>query len=76
MANMSYCRFRNTKADMEDCLDALKDREELSKEEFGACKRMLKDIVEFLVDEGIVEDDYEELKERLQDFFDDISVEE
>jgi hypothetical protein len=61
---------------MEDCLDALRNYEELSKEEHTACKRMFKYIVEFLVDEGVIEDDSEELKERLQDFFDSISVEE
>ena len=36
MANMSYCRFRNTEIDLEDCLDALNMQEELSREEFEA----------------------------------------
>lgn len=25
MANMSYCRFRNTSADLRDCVDALEE---------------------------------------------------
>ncbi len=76
MANMSYCRFRNTKSDLEDCLDALRNCEELSKEEHGACKRMFKDIVEFLYNEGVIDDDYDELNERLQEFLDDINIDE
>lgn len=30
MANMSYCRFRNTRDDMNDCLDALREGKTLS----------------------------------------------
>lgn len=30
MANMSYCRFQNTRQDMEDCLDALRNEKRLS----------------------------------------------
>ncbi len=33
MANMSYCRFRNTLGDFEDCIDALNDRQSMSHEE-------------------------------------------
>ena len=37
MANMSYCRFHNTRLDMNDCIEALKraewDGEKISKEE-------------------------------------------
>ena len=39
MGNMSYCRFENTLADMEDCLNALEnglDAEELSGYEVSA----------------------------------------
>jgi hypothetical protein len=27
MANMSYCRFENTSRDLQDCLDAMAERE-------------------------------------------------
>ena len=27
MSNMSYCRFENTAADLQDCLEAIEDRE-------------------------------------------------
>ena len=33
MANMSYCRFRNTLKDLKDCYQALFDGEELDEEE-------------------------------------------
>ena len=39
---MSYCRFRNTLNDFQDCLSALKyeDVDDLSPEELYAAKRM------------------------------------
>lgn len=45
MANMSYCKFRNTKIDLADCvytLEGIIDGEEkpLSAEEMVAAKRM------------------------------------
>ena len=52
MANMSYCRFRNTSADLKDCISALEnsaewrgtyvddDFDEISQEEIRACKAM------------------------------------
>lgn len=73
MANMSYCRFHNTKMDLDDCLDALREGDELSKEEFRKCKQMFKNFVEFLTDEGVV-DDYE-IDDKLEDFFSTINVE-
>lgn len=49
MGNMSYCRFRNTVEDLEDCYDnweAVEHRGEddavVSEEELRARKRMLK----------------------------------
>ncbi len=47
MANMSYCRFRNTLNDLRDCLDGMED--DLSEEEVRARKVLVKvcaDIVE------------------------------
>lgn len=45
MANMSYCRFRNTKIDLADCVYTLEnirngEEEALSPEEYSASKRM------------------------------------
>ena len=33
MANMSYCRFENTYSDLADCVEALKECNELSERE-------------------------------------------
>ncbi|EDT84534.1 hypothetical protein EXN65_05630 [Clostridium botulinum] len=66
MSNMSYCRFQNTVEDLEECLNALTDREELSIRENNAAKRMLKNIAEWIRAECIVdgdgEIDYEEIE--------------
>lgn len=75
MANMSYCRFRNTNMDLEDCLQALRDGEELSKEEFIACKNLFNSFINFCYDEGILEEDYYKIEERLQEFFDSLNNE-
>lgn len=76
MANMSYCRFRNTAMDLEDCLDTLRDgEEELSNSEFNACKKMLRKFIDFCIDEGIIEEDGE-IDDRLDDFFDSLNKEE
>ena len=74
MANMSYCRFRNTMMDLDDCLEALEYREELSKDEFDACKRMFKKFIGFCLDEGIVEQDGE-IDDRMGEFFDSLNRE-
>lgn len=44
MANMSYCRFQNTVADLRDCYDALSEQEpaELSQDEQAALWRMVR----------------------------------
>lgn len=43
MPNMSYCRFENTVNDMQDCLNAIEDREVngLSEYELRALKSFL-----------------------------------
>lgn len=73
MANMSYCRFNNTKIDLDDCLDTLREGETLSESEFNKCKQMFRNFVSFLEDEGIIEDDGE-LHERMNDYFETIDV--
>lgn len=41
MSNMSYCRFRNTASDLQDCIDAIEDMEyPESESEKAAAKRM------------------------------------
>jgi hypothetical protein len=64
MANMSYCRFRNTLQDFEDCFDFLREGgEKLSYEELRAAINLIRragDLVEMF--EGM---DDEELKSEL-----------
>lgn len=40
MANMSYCRFRNTLADFRDCLDSIHDVDEDNDDEIRARARL------------------------------------
>jgi hypothetical protein len=58
MANMSYCRFHNTRLDVEDCIEALKeaewDGEKISADEIRECKIMFDSIIEYLDYEGII----------------------
>lgn len=44
MGNMSYCRFENTYGDLQDCYDALseKDLDELSESEKKYAKKLIK----------------------------------
>ena len=72
MANMSYCRFRNTNMDLDDCLEALREGDELSTEEFKACKQMFERFIEFCYEEGIIED--AEIDDKLNEFFESIKV--
>ena len=72
MANMSYCRFRNTEIDLVDCLIAINDKEEMSKDEYNACVRMFDTFFEFLYQQGILDDsteDPDEVYDRLEDFY-------
>ena len=53
MANMSYCRFRNTSSDFEDCIFGLNDiiegtDETLSYEEFRAAERIYRMCEEYM----------------------------
>ena len=62
MANMSYCRFRNTRNDLADCVYALEDltngEGDLSLEEKQAALAMYDLCKEFMVYyEELVEDD-------------------
>lgn len=65
--NMGYCRFNNTKLALYECLEALEDGEELSEREHRMCHHMISSFANFLVENGIIEDDGE-LEERIQDY--------
>lgn len=54
MANMSYCRFHNTRLDMRDCLNALENEEPLSTGEAEKCVLMFEEIIHYLENEGIM----------------------
>ncbi len=53
MGNMGYCRFQNTLGDLKDCHYHIFD-DDLSKEELGARKRLIK------ICKGIVSDTEDE----------------
>lgn len=59
MANMSYCRFENTLGDLEDCLIALRNEDELSDFEARAAKKMFRRMLDFCVENEII-DGYDE----------------
>lgn len=71
MANMSYCRFTNTRQDMDDCLEALRDEKRLSDFEVRAGRNMFRDILEFCQEQGIIdafdEEDVDDLFRNLQE---------
>ena len=56
MPNMHYCRFHNTRGDLNACIEAMAERETLSKDEHRAATRMLQDFIGFLAEEGIIEE--------------------
>ena len=55
MSNMSYCRFRNTLADLRDCYDSMDD-DDLSEEEATARRRLVKVCQDIVSDYGEEED--------------------
>lgn len=76
MANMSYCRFANTRIDVEDCIDALREAEwnddKISEDEIGYCRMMFDNIIDYLDEEGLINefdwDKYSRWKEKLIEF--------
>ncbi len=70
MPNMSYCRFQNTRYDMEDCLIALRDEKHLSRDEAKAGRWMFDDILSYCRDVGII-DDYD--SDMLEAIFDGLA---
>ena len=70
MANMSYCRFQNTRSDMEDCLEAIRDEKHLSRDEAKAGRWMFDAILSYCRDAGII-DDYD--SDMLEAIFDGLA---
>jgi hypothetical protein len=55
MSNMSYCRFNNTFQDLQDCLEALENREISNGEEKQKAKGMIVEFLDFCLSEQIIE---------------------
>lgn len=77
MANMSYCRFANTRIDVEDCIETLREAEwsgeTISEDEIGYCRMMFDTIIDYLDEEGLLDTDdfydgYSKWKEKLIEF--------
>lgn len=74
MANMSYCRFRNTSGDLTDCLDTIREGDStLSESEARAGLRMFQEFLTFCRDYDII-DSYD--GEYLKELFDDLKEKE
>ena len=54
--NMSYCRFRNTSGDLNDCLDSIRQDKKLSRDEVGFGRNMFKTFLAFCRDYDIIDD--------------------
>lgn len=55
MANMSYCRFNNTRLDMLDCINALQEGYNISDEEKHKARMMFDEIATFMVECGAID---------------------
>lgn len=55
MSNMSYCRFENTLSDVQECLEALENREIHSNEEKENAKDLLTEVLRFCQQERIID---------------------
>lgn len=63
MANMSYCRFHNTRSDLSDCLEALREDKLLSEDEAKAGRWMFEEFLDFCRENCIITDyDKDEIK--------------
>lgn len=56
MSNMSYCRFTNTRTDLNDCLDSIRRDERLSEMEVRAGRNMFMEFLTFCRDYDIIDD--------------------
>lgn len=57
MANMSYCRMRNTYSDLNDCFDAIENRDTLNADESVALKEMINAMYYFLNNNCLMNED-------------------
>lgn len=55
MSNMSYCRFTNTRSDLQACLDAIRQDGRLSDYEAKAGKWMFEEFLDFCLEQDIIE---------------------
>lgn len=69
MSNMSYWRFTNTRADLDDCLEALRNDEGLNDFEVRAGRNMFMEFLDFCRDYDIISG-YD--SERMTDLFDSL----
>jgi hypothetical protein len=65
MSNMSYCRFENTSADLEDCLDAIQNGQfiDLSRYEKSGLRNLLETCEEILEYKEEIEDEIYKVNE-------------
>lgn len=56
MSNMSYCRFTNTRTDLNDCLDSLRHDERMSEMEVREGRNMFEEFLTFCQVYGIIDD--------------------
>lgn len=73
MSNMSYCRFTNTRSDLNDCLDAIREDKRLSDVEAKAGRWMFDEFLSFCREYGVI-DGYDE--EALRALFDGLEKKE
>ena len=52
MSNMSYCRFTNTRTDLNDCLDSLRHDERMSEMEVREGRKMFEEFLTFCQEYG------------------------
>lgn len=69
MSNMSYCMFRNTLSDLDECINSLNEGDSnLSQEESSALRQMITNFHSFLVDNELLDEDGDLNEEALDDF--------
>lgn len=56
MSNMSYCRFTNTRTDLNDCLDSLRHDERMSEMEVREGRNVFEEFLTFCQEYGIIDD--------------------
>lgn len=54
--NMDYCRFNNTRMALDECIESMENNEVSSYSELDEAERMLNNMLDFLMDNDIVED--------------------